>query len=178
MARRKPEASVSITSLDAASEALAELAKLDRELRFIGISLDEDVEAARTKADELASPLRARRELLELALKAYATGEKEALFKKSRSLKLAHGVIGFRASDELKTLAKVTWAEVLGRLKGMAARLAEASLPGCIRIKEEPDKEALRQLPEELRTEAGVRIVPKDTFYYETKQEEVAEQAA
>ncbi|WP_027190052.1 host-nuclease inhibitor Gam family protein [Fundidesulfovibrio putealis] len=178
MARRKPDETQAITSLDAADAALVELAKLDREMRMIEICLNEDIEAARKRADELAAPLREKRRLLESALTTYATASKEALFKKGKSIKLTHGVFGFRASDELKPLPKGTWKEVLGKLNGMAAKLAKLELPGCIRIKEEPDKEALRKLPEDLRAEAGVRIVGKDTFYYELKDENVAVKAA
>lgn len=176
MARRKPDPknAMTITSLDAADAALVELAKLEREVKMIEICLDEDLEEARKKADELAAPLREKRALLEAALTTYATAGKETLFKKKakkRSLKLVHGVIGFRSSDEVTTLPKVTWEEVVEKLKAM-------NLPECVRTKEEPDKKALRKLPEDLRTEAGVSIEPKDTFYYVTKEESVAEKAA
>lgn len=180
MPRRKPDpqSAMAITSLDAADAALVELAKLDREMAMIEICLNEDIEAARQRAEELAAPLREQRALLEAALTTFATSGKQTLFKKAKSLKLMHGVFGFRASDELKPLPKVTWKEVVGRLKLMGTRLTELKLPACIRIKEETDKEALRQLPEDLREEAGVRIVAKDTFYYELREENVAEKAA
>lgn len=180
MPRRKPDpqSAMAITSLDAADAAMAELARIGREISEIEIILNKDIEVARTFADQMAAPLREQRALLEAALTTFATSGKQTLFKKGKSLKLMHGVFGFRASDELKPLPKVTWKEVVGRLKLMGTKLAELKLPGCIRIKEETDKEALRQLPEDLREEAGVRIVAKDTFYYELKDETVAEKAA
>lgn len=179
MARRKPDGGMVISTLDEADEALAELAKIGRQLALIDNSLNEDIEAARAKADELAAPIRARRKEVETALQTFASVGRETIFGKvKKSLKLVNGVIGFRASDELKPAAKSSWAQVLGTLKGMGERLEALGLPSCIRTKEEPDKEALRQLPEDLQAEAGVRIVPKDTFYYETKEETVGEKAA
>ncbi len=179
MARRKPEGGVAVTTLEEADKALAELAKLNRKLALIDSAMNEDIEAARARANELAGPIRADRDAIEGALKTFTTVGKDTLFsKKKKSMTLVHGILGFRASDELKPLPKFTWGQVLGALKGMGERLQAKGLPTCIRIKEEPDKEALRQLPEDLRAEAGVRIVPKDTFYYEIKTESVAEKAA
>jgi phage host-nuclease inhibitor protein Gam len=178
--RNKPDPAnpLAVTSLDDADGVLLDLANVEREIAEIEIILNKDIEAARQFADDLARPLREKRASLEAALTTYATAGKDSLFKKAKSIKLTHGVIGFRASDELKTLAKVTWKEVLGRVKGMAAKLKALDLPACVRVKEEPDKDALRQLPESLREEAGVRIVGKDTFYYECKTEEIAEKSA
>jgi phage host-nuclease inhibitor protein Gam len=180
MARRKPDPqnTLAITDLDGADAVLVELAKVDRDISMIEICMNEDLETVRKRADEVAAPYREKRKQLEAALTTYATAGKKTLFEKARSLKLMHGVIGFRASDELKPLPKVTWASVLEKVKAMADKLKELELPNCIRAKEEPDKDVLRKLPEDLRTEAGVRIVPKDTFYYETKEETVAEKAA
>jgi len=178
VARRKPKvAGLAITDLLEADSALAALAALDREISRIEIEMNEGIQAVREAGDEAAAPYRQKREQIEAALATYATVGKETLFTKGkRSLKLIHGIIGFRASEEVKTLPKIKWADVLLNLKAMAKRCAGVS--HCIRIKEEPDKEALRQMPKSLQAEAGVRIVAKDTFYYEVKSETVAEKAA
>lgn len=179
MPRRKPTPAMAITSLDEADAALAEIARVDREITAIDVILNDEISAAKKRADDLAAPYRQKREQLEAALTTFATAGKEALFKKGKkSLKLIHGVLGFRASDELKPATKVTWKMVLENLKAMASRLKARKQPDCIHTTEKPDKEALRKLPEDLQAEAGVRIVPKDVFYYVTREESVAEKAA
>ena len=174
MARRNPAPELAISDLAGADQVLAELARTERELERVELELNEAVERAKRQAEGQAAPLKERRERCEAALVTYATAARTELFARGKSLALTHGQIGFRASEELKPMAKLTWAAVLENLRGMAASLARRGLPECIRRKEEPDRQALRELPEELREAAGVRVVRKDRFFYEVNGESLA----
>lgn len=133
--------------------------------------MNEEIDRAKASARATAEPLEARRKELAIALEAYATHNKAALFAKRKSLDLGFGVIGFRLSHKLKTLAKHTWGQVLEALKGYG--FSEA-----IRVKEEVDKDVMRDWPAERLATVGVTRETSDEFYIEIKQEEVASKAA
>jgi len=166
---------LAIFDIAGADQTLSELARTRRELTRIELGLNATVAEARRLAQEKAQPLRERRERCEAALAAYALASRESLFGRGKSLALTHGVIGFRASEELRPRARLTWAGVLENVRGMATILVRQGFSECIRRKEEPDRQALRELPEALREAAGVRVVRKDRFFYEVNGESIGE---
>ena len=64
---------------------------------------------------------------------------------------------------------KTTWEQVLALLRTKA----DTVFTGCIRVKHEVDKEALRQLSAEQLAEVGCRLEQTDTFYYELDEVEL-----
>ncbi|CAM1378246.1 host-nuclease inhibitor Gam family protein [Fretibacterium fastidiosum] len=148
MAREKPKQIIApIRDLTEADNALAEIAEIDRAVAAANQQLNEDIDALKKNTQDEIAPL---------------------LERKSRDL--GFGTIGFRKSTSLATLKKIcsTWKEVLGKLK-------EYGFRDAIRVKEEPDKEAMSEWPKERLELVGVQRVEKDEFYYEISQEKLAE---
>ncbi len=171
MSRKKPEVIEPIGDLAAANAALGEIAGLQRRLAGIEQGMNEAIDHAKKAAEAEAAPLAARLKALEGGLQAFAALGKGALFADRRSVELAHGQFGFRRATALKTAAKVTWDMVLGKLRELGQ--------GCIRLKEEVDKQALGEWTDERLELVGVRRVETDTFWYEVAAEDLkAEQAA
>ncbi len=168
--RTKPQALV-IADLAQAEAALAELAGIDRSLEATKAAMNEEIDGAKASARAEAEPLEARRKELAVALEAFATHNKAQFFAKRKSLDLGFGVIGFRMATRLKTAAKTTWGQVLEALKNYG--FTEA-----VRVREEVDREAMRDWPVERLATVGVTRETADDFYIEIKQEEVANKAA
>ena len=168
--RTKPQAVV-IADLEQARAALAEIANLARRLDTIDMAMNSAIDAAKEGAAAEGKPLAERRKALEAALATFGTMRKAELFKDRKSLDLGFGVIGFRMSTCVKTLPKTTWGMVLDALKRFG--LIEA-----IRVKEEPNKEMLKDWPDERLATVGARREVADVFFVEINREEMADKAA
>jgi phage host-nuclease inhibitor protein Gam len=155
-----------VNTLEEADVLLSEIAARKRSIELIKAGLNESVDALKVKAAAETAPLAQEVEVLEQALARFAEANKEEFFGKAKSRELAFGELGFRASTKAVLLnRKWTWERVLVALKEKAL--------GCIRSKEEVDKDALRGLkPEDLET-VGVKLQKDDGFYYELKEESV-----
>lgn len=115
--------------------------------------------------DEMAqevAPVAAEMEVLERQVKEYVEAHRQDL-EPAKSRALNFGTVGFRASTRLllKSVAET--------LKALRA----AGMTECIRVKEEPDKEALRDYPDEVLERVGVRRISADTFYFEPDMERI-----
>jgi len=147
MSRRKPKSGVAITTLEEANQALAEIAGIDLKLASNDATMNRVITKAKTRAETVAAPLREQREALGAALNVFAVTSKTAHFGKKKSLKLLHGVIGFRVSRKLITLKGFTWKKVLEAIQGMGVSLEDwAIFSGCVRTKPEVDKDAVKEL--------------------------------
>lgn len=167
--RVKPVAVVpAIKSLEEADSILARIAAQKRSINLIEAGMNDDIDIIKVKAAEQAEPYRQEVLALEQALANYAVYHKHDLFAKSKSCKLAFGNLGFRASSKIKLLAKWNWERVLEALR-------DTQLTKCIRVKEEPDKEALKGLDPEHLKSLGCKVVQEDTFYYELAEQELGE---
>lgn len=173
MAKRvKPMLNVpTVNSLDEADAMLAQIAARKRELSLIELGLKEKVDALKLECASASEPIKQDIEVLEQALVRFGESKKAELFSKKKSVSLNFGILGFRASSAVKPMRKTTWEQVLGFLK----TAQEQALTSCIRIKQEVDKDALRQLPPEKLAEVGCRLEQSDSFYYELNETELAE---
>lgn len=167
--RSKPNAVV-IGDLDQAQTALAEIADLARRTATIDLALNAAIDAAKEGAAAEGKPLAERRKELEAALAQFGSLRKAELFKDKRSVDLGFGVIGFRMSTCVKTLPRVTWGMVLEGLKKLG--FSEA-----IRTKEEPNKDVLKEWPDDRLATVGARREVSDTFFIEIPQEAMADKA-
>jgi len=167
MAKRvKPILNIpTVHDLNEADAFLAKIKARERELALLGIQLKEDIDALKLKCAEAAAPIQHQ------ALVRFGEANKEALFSKKRSLTLNFGVIGFRLTPPVpKPLKKITWEQVLGILKNSD----DQDLVACVRIKQEVDKMALRELPPEKLAQAGCRLEQADEFFCDTRDEALA----
>lgn len=167
MARMKPGDMCWIRDLQHANQAMGEMAEISRGLARIEGEMNSGIDALKARADAEAEPLRKRLKMMEDGLSVYAQHNKDELFAERKTLDLVFGVMGFRKSTELNVQPKTTWAMVLGKLKDLAFKDA-------IRIREEPNKDVMREWPDERLALVGARRVERDVFWYELKEEEVA----
>lgn len=159
-----------VNTLEEADVMLSEIAARKRNIDLIKAGLNESVDALKVKAAAEIAPISLEVEALEQALARFGEANKDTLFAKVKSRALAFGEIGFRASTKAVLLnRKWTWERVLAALKEKAL--------GCIRVKEEVDKDALRGLKPEDMEAVGVKLQKDDGFYYELKEETVGGEA-
>ena len=170
MARMKPTPMV-VTNRDEAVVALGEIACLDRELARIEADMQEAIDQAKEKARQAAAGYQERRAALADGVAVYARLTKAELFREGRSVDLGYGVIGFRASTAIVQERGVT-AE-MSLLKCHELGLAEG-----VRVREELDKRALLQWPDERLALIGVKRQQRDTFFIEINEEQIPEGGA
>lgn len=155
-ARIKPNPHI-VNDRQQAEGALAEIASLDRKLESIEHSMQEAIDAAKMQASQSSAPLQARRR--ELA----------DLFTKAKSLDLAFGTIGFRASTRIVQMRGITSGMTLEKLH-------QYNFTDGIRIKEEVDKETAADWPDERLELVGLKRQTTDTFFIEIRRDAVPEQ--
>ncbi len=167
MARVKPDYTIPvIKSLEEADSVLAQLTGMRRYVGLIEAEMNDAIDAVKLKAAKEAESPKLAIARMEQGLARFATENKEELFAKKKSCELSFGTIGFRASSKIRLLSKMTWERVLQTLR-------DTGMTACIRVKQEPDKEALKALsPEHLR-ELGCKVVQEDVFFYETADQEL-----
>jgi phage host-nuclease inhibitor protein Gam len=168
MTRIKPVTTAPlIKSLEEADTVLGQIAALRRNISLIETGLNEDIDAAKARAAAEADPYKQEIAGLEQALARFAEYHKSELFTKRKSCDLTFGAIGFRASSKIKLLSKMTWERVLQTLRDTGMR-------HCIRMREEPDKEALKALAPDHLKELGCKVVQEDSFFYEIADQELS----
>lgn len=165
MTRIKPDPHV-VADRAQCEGALAEMAALDRKLSAIENEMREAIDAAKSKAGQLAGPLQARRKELADAVAIFAKLNRQELFAKSKSLDMGFGVIGFRASTRIVQLRGVTAEMTLERLH-------QYNLADGIRIKEEINKDAALGWPDERLELVGLKRQQADTFFIEIARDDV-----
>lgn len=160
MARIKPTAG-KLETLDDVNMALRDIGLAERELYQIDTEANKKIAEIKTAAAEKGEPLRKRITELSAKIQAYSDYNKDELFKDKKTVELSFGCFGYRKSTRISV--KKTTLELLRRL----------GLVNCIRIKEEPDKEALAQLDDEALKEVDACRKTSDDFFCEANTEQV-----
>lgn len=168
MARCKPKNLHPVKNLKEADLALAQLARLKRDLGRIRDEANEEIDRVKSEAEARAEPLNARLDALENGLLAFAEFNKEELFALRRSRELAFGALGWRRSREIKPTPKGSWKMILARIK-------EHGFAEALRTREEVNREELHGWPEERLAQVGARRVEKDSFWYEINEQPLRE---
>lgn len=163
MSRRKPRNLFPVKDLAAANAALGEMGQLQRSIEAVQHRMNQTIDQAKAEAEAEAAPLQSRLEALENGLQAFAEYNKDELFKGRKTVKLDFGLLGYRKSTKLATLAKITWAMVL-------EKLLELGFAEAIRTKEEVNREVVKGWPEERQALVGCRTVEEDEFWVEADQ--------
>lgn len=169
MTRIKPDPHI-VADRAQCEGALAEMAAIDRKLSTIENEMREAIDAAKSKAGQLAGPLQARRKELADAVAIFAKLNRQELFSKSKSLDMGFGVIGFRASTRIVQLRGVT-------AKMTLERLHQYNLADGIRVKEEINKDAALGWPDERLELVGLKRQQTDTFFIEISRDDVPDNA-
>ncbi len=165
--RIKTTALPAAVSRDEAERIVSRITELTIKRNELTAEMDAEIAAARSRYETTLSNTDARIDLLTEQVRDWALANPEE-FGKKKSLEFAQGVIGFRTGmPKLKTLSGFTFARVLNQLREVAWGAA------FIRIKEEPDKEAMisaytsENISERELRLIGVRVDQEETFYVE-----------
>ena len=160
MARLKPKVG-KINNLDDANLVLKEIGLLEREIEVIDAGAHKRVAEIKAEAAAQGKPIRKKITELSSLLGAYAEYNRAELFRDRKSVDLSFGLFGYRKSTSIRV--RKTTVELLKKLK----------LKGCIRIKEEADKEALSALPDDQLAQVDAVRKVQDVFFAEANHEEV-----
>lgn len=163
MARKRME-EPAVRSWEEADSVLKRIREAEMGLAEIAADMEKCISDVRQNAEEQAAPLRDEIKKLELLLKEFTTFNRGELNGKSREL--AFGTVGFRMSTSL-VLPKA--------VDGVIRTLKKLGMGDCINIKETVNKEVLKSYDEKTILMVGASLKKKDTFWYETRREELAE---
>lgn len=158
--RFKPETS-KLETLEDVNLAMRDIGLWQRELDAIDTQANKEIAEVKTKASKAGEPLRDKISATVAKIQAFAEYNKDEYFVDRKSVDLSFGTMGWRKSTSISV--KKTTLELLKKLK----------MNKCIRVKQEPDKEAMAVLDDEtLASVDAVRKVKND-FFVEAKTEEV-----
>jgi phage host-nuclease inhibitor protein Gam len=160
MARLKPGVK-KIGTIEDANLVLKEIGLLESELGAIDSEAHKAIAEIKTDAASRGEGKRKRIAELSGLLGAFAEYNKDELFHDRKSVQLSFGVFGYRKSTSIGV--KKTTLELLKKL----------GLNKCIRVKEEPDKEAMAGLDDETLAQADAVRKVKDDFFCEADREEI-----
>lgn len=160
MARLKPNTK-KIEGLTDVNFTLKEIGMLERQLEQIDADTDKEITKIKSEAVDKGDPIRKRIIKLSASISAYAEYNKEELFKEKKTIKLSFGCFGFRKSTKIRCK------------KTTVALLKKFRLKKCIRIKEEPDREAMKSLSDKTLAKVDANRKVNDEFFCEANKEEV-----
>lgn len=164
--KRIRRADTVLASWDDVDQCLAEIGKIDREIGLLEAAQQEQIDALKAATKAAAEPHQVKKTGLELAIQQYCEAHR-AEFANAKTRKLNFGSVGFRLSTSV----------VIKRIADTLAALKALGLTHCIRVKEELDKDAMRNLPTETLAEVGAGLKTVDAFGYEIDREQLAEAA-
>jgi phage host-nuclease inhibitor protein Gam len=160
MARLKPNVK-KIESLEDANLTLKEIGLLERELETIDGDAHKQIAEIKTAAVKAGEPIRKRITDLSALLGAYAEYNRAELFKDRKTVQISFGIFGYRKSTVITV--KKTTLELLAKL----------GLDQYIRVKKEPDKEAMAAMDNETLSQVDAVRKVKDDFFCEADKEEI-----
>lgn len=164
---RKRMSETTFISWGEVDRALRRIGEIDRDIGLLEASANEAIDQIKAQTKEKVQPLVAQKKVLELAMKEFCENSRED-FGKGKSMKLTFGTVSFRLSTSL----------VIKKVADTIAKLKELQLFEHIRVKEEINKETLKDLPAERLAELGVAVKTTDAFGYEVDTQQVDEAAA
>jgi phage host-nuclease inhibitor protein Gam len=160
MARYKPNVK-KIESLEDANLTLKEIGLLERELETIDGDAHKQIAEIKTAAVKAGESARKRIADLTALLGAYAEYNRADLFKDKKTVQVSFGIFGYRKSASISV--KKTTLDLLEKL----------GMDKYIRVKKEPDKEAMAALDDEALAQVDAVRKRKDDFFCEADKEEI-----
>jgi phage host-nuclease inhibitor protein Gam len=165
MARKRIEGTA-LQNFAEVDEALQEIGGIDRELAMIEADQNECIDLIKAEAKQKAEPLNERKGSLERLMKEFCEAHR-AEFAKTKTRELTFGSVGYRLSTRV----------IIKRMGDTLQALKDFGLLKCIRVKEEPDKEAMKELDAETLASIGAALKTDNVFGYTVKQEDLQEAA-
>lgn len=156
-----------ITSWRDVDERLGRLRTIDAKSKAIAADIDKRIQELVDEKTARLAPLTAERDELHEAIGTFAAAHRTSLPAGKKSLRLAHGVVGWR-----KGTPKVRWivneADAVGRLRARGH-------VEVFQVKETIDKSALRELPPTELEHCGVQVVQSTSLYIKLHEEPLVE---
>lgn len=147
----------SISNWDEAALRVKEIGDLQQVIQSHEAKAKIKMDSAQAELDKAVKPLAEKIKQLTNDLKGFAVGH-QADFGDAKSKKISFGLIGWRASSGISA-AK----DALARIKEYFGIKAVY----FIRVTEEPNKDALDGLTEEILSRVGCKRYSKNTFFVE-----------
>ncbi len=163
MARKRME-EPALKSWEEVDSTLKQIREAEIELSRIAADAERCMIDIRQNAEAMAQPYKDQIKRMELQLKEFAVTNKADLKGKTREM--AFGRVGFRMSTKL-VLPKA--------VETVIKQLRKNGMGDCIITKESVNKEILKTYDENTIIGVGASLKKEDTFWYETKQEKIAE---
>jgi phage host-nuclease inhibitor protein Gam len=160
MGRLKPNVK-KIESLEDANLTLKEIGLLERELEAIDGDAHRQIAEIKTAAVKAGGPVRKRIADLSALLGAYAEYNRADLFRDKKTVQVSFGIFGYRKSTVITV--KKTTLDLLEQL----------GLKKYVRVKKEPDKEAMAALDDDTLAQVDAVRKVKDDFFCEADKEEI-----
>lgn len=169
MTRKEKEQAARMTRADVEA-AVRELCIASVRIDETAAQMNADLARVRERYEPELAALRQTWEDLFARVEAWAQAHPEE-FAGRKSIVMVHGTIGYRTGQPtLKPVKGMTWERVLDVLRRIA--------PAYVRVKEEPDKQALLTLGEENLGTLGLKIEQAERFYVEPNKESVKMEVA
>ncbi|MEW6670200.1 MAG: host-nuclease inhibitor Gam family protein [Thermodesulfobacteriota bacterium] len=163
MARKRIEGT-RLESWNQVDDCLRQIGVIDRKVGLMEAAANEDIDKIKARSKALAAPLLEKKAGLELAVKEFCEANRSE-FAKVKTRVLTFGSVGFRQSTRI----------IVKRVADTLQALKDLGLSSCIRIKEELDKEAMKNLSTETLAEVGAGLKTQNAFGYEINQERIKE---
>jgi len=147
-----------IDSWEDLDRALLAMRVADARIAQEGARYDQVIQAAQEKKSKALSPIQARKERMEVAIKEFAVNHRGDL-KGKKSIDLVHGRVGWR-KGHLQLIPSDSEANTIRLLK-IRGHVE------CVVMKEELDKAALKNLPVHERGLCGIKEKQEERFYFD-----------
>lgn len=165
MARKRIEGTA-LQSWEDVDTCLKEIGRIDRELSLLEAGQNERIDAVKSETKKAAQPYQDKKAGLELAIKEFCEANRGE-FVRTKTRVLTFGSVGFRLTTRI----------LIRRVSETLQALKDLQFTSCIRVKEEPDKEAMKALSDEALAEVGAARRTENVFGYEVNQERIREAA-
>ena len=188
--RYKVQNNAKIESLEDVNAAMHDIMEAQKKLKVIDAEANAQIMTIKEEALKKGEGQRKLIDETVVKIQSYADYNKSELFKDSKSIALSFGTFGFRKSTKI-SVKKTTVAaikDLIGTLRASLATLNTeeektnineqiVSAQNCIRIKEDPNKEALGLMPDKFLKSVGAKRTVEDIFFCEPKEDNPNEEA-
>ncbi len=166
MGRKRME-EPALKSWEEVDSTLKQIREAEIALTDISTTAEKLILDIKQQAEEDAQPHKDRIKQLELQVKEFTTVHRDEMLP-AKSKEMTFGQVGFRMSTRVILPKKV---------ERVIAKLKKLGMGDCIITKETVDKDILKTYAETTILEVGGTLKKTDAFWYETKQEKVADPA-
>lgn len=166
MGRKRME-EPALKSWEEVDSTLKQIREAEIALTDISTTAEKLILDIKQQAEEDAQQYKDKIKQYELQVKEFTTVHRDEMLP-AKSKEMTFGQVGFRMSTKV-ILPK--------KLERVIAKLKKLGMGDCIITKETVDKDILKTYAETTILEVGGTLKKTDAFWYETKQEKVADPA-